>query len=95
MGAFSRDNSIEYERFDRQGGRCALCGKALVRANFDKGDRGAWHAHHIDGDWQYNALANCAVVCINNPENCHLNVAHGGNFRTGPLAPPRSFVLNR
>jgi len=95
MGAFSRGNVIEYARFDKQCGKCALCGKRLVRANYNRGHRGAWNAHHIDGNPRNSVMSNCAAVCINPPENCHLNVAHDGHFRLGALAPHWMFRLER
>lgn len=95
MGTFSKDNRIERRRFHAQGGLCALCGKRLRLYNFQRGDQGAWNAHHMDGDWTNNTLGNCAVVCINEPENCHLRVAHGGDFANGPLAARSWFTLNR
>lgn len=95
MGSFSQANSIECERFKRQKGRCAWCDKELSLDNYRKADKGGWEAHHIDGNPDNNALGNCAVVCINEPENCHLKVAHGGDFRNGKLAPRDRFQLYR
>jgi hypothetical protein len=94
MGNFSVDHSIEEERFKRQGGRCALCGKRLVLENYEKGEENAWASHHIDGDSSNNVIDNCAVVCINEPENCHLNSAHTGDFSFGVLAPKSWFHLD-
>lgn len=82
-------------RFETQGRQCADCGKELVWENWDKGDRGAWHAHHIDGNSDNSALENCACLCVNEPENCHLNVGHGGDFRDGELASADDLVLER
>lgn len=82
-------------RLARQDEKCACCEKALVISNRDQGERGAWHAHHIDGDTDNNVLSNCACVCINDPENCHLNIAHNGDFQNGELAPKSVFTLNR
>ena len=82
-------------RFKRQKGKCAVCGKDLVWVNRDKGDRGAWHAHHIDGDKRNTNLSNCACLCINEPKNCHLNVGHSGDFQSGKLAPRSKFKLKR
>jgi len=93
MGSFSPDNSIETARFEKQGGRCALCGKEIALENHDTGEVGGWHAHHIDGDRENNELYNCAAVCINDPENCHLNVAHWGDFTSDLLAPRDWFRL--
>jgi hypothetical protein len=84
MGRFSADNSIEKKRFDKQEGRCALW------ANYEKGTRGAWQAHHINGDNKDHRIGNCAVVCL----NCHLYKAHSGDFVNGRLLPKHHFVLN-
>jgi len=86
MGSFSPDNSIESARFNKQGGRCALCGKEIGFEYQDTEEMGAWYAHHIDGDLENNELENCAAVCIGEPENCHLNVAHWGDLQCGVLA---------
>lgn len=70
--------------WDRQDGLCAACGKTLVFENYEKGNRGAWHAHHREpsgGD----SLGNCAILCVNPPENCHLLVGHVGNFRQSAM----------
>ncbi len=80
-------------RFFKQGGRCSLCGKEIVFENYEKGDRGAWQLHHIDGKKDNNALDNLACVCINEPQNCYLNVVHDGDFNTGTLAPKKWFRL--
>lgn len=62
--------------------KCECCGKDLVWGNRDKGLKGAWHAHHvnpvnIDPD---DSVFNMAILCINEPENCHLNQGHGGDY---------------
>lgn len=90
MSRFSKDNSVEGERFRRQAGRCALCRKKLVFAAFEVGDRGAWHAHHIDGNPTNNTLGNCAVLCL----KCH-HEAHDGDWRLGALLPKSAFALNQ
>lgn len=95
MGSSDDWRKVSLLRFERQGRRCAVCGKALALGNYRHGDKGAWHGHHIDKDRSNNTLSNCAVVCINPPENCHLTFAHGGDYRRGKLAHPRSYTLNR
>lgn len=64
----------------RQARKCAYCGKRLTPSNKDKGGVGAWHPHHrkperLRGS---NTLHNCVIFCINEPENCHLNIGHEG-----------------
>ncbi len=79
---------IVQRRFYRQGKRCAICRKALIRDNRSRGMPGAYHGHHIDGDADNNVLSNCAVVCI----PCH-RVAHPGGFNSGWLRLKRDFRL--
>ncbi len=83
------ENSDLQTRWYRQGGVCALCGKRLVGGNRDKGQTGAWHAHHIDGDPTNSTLGNLAIVCIN-VENCHL-AAHHGNTAGSYVLPKSAF----
>lgn len=90
MSGFSQED-VE-KRFDRQKSRCALCGKMLVWKNKKPSQKSAWVAHHIDGDRRHNRMTNCACVCINKP-NCHLYVAHSGDFNYGRLAPRSWFRL--
>ena len=66
--------------FQRQGGRCAVCGKKLSWHNRGKDDRwGAWKTHpkkpSAYGGNSY--LSNCVLLCINR-QNCHLYVGHSG-----------------
>ena len=91
MGAFSNDNRIEAIRFNRQQGKCAVCGKQLVWSNYEVGKRGSWDAHHIDGDPQNNVLSNCACVC----SSCHFYECHSEDWKNGALLPRSSFILNR
>ncbi len=81
------------ERFEHQMGRCALCGKEIVWENYCKGDRGAWQLHHIDGNPENDNINNLACVCINEPQNCHLYVAHNGDTKKGALALHKWFRL--
>lgn len=79
--AFSIDT--KWDAFDRQNARCAGCGKSLVWENTEPGLRGAWHAHHRL-PISYNgtdSLRNCAILCINYPDNCHLYVGHNGDYK--------------
>lgn len=64
-------------------GACECCGKKIVWGNRDKGEKGAWHAHHIvpKSVRVDDSINNMAMLCINNPENCHLNKGHGGNYK--------------
>lgn len=82
--------SLVWARFHAfQRTQCAYCGEDLVYDNRDKeGARGAWHAHHIDGNPRNNSFENCACLCVNDPDNCHLKVGHGGDLENGHLVSP-------
>lgn len=53
----------------RAGGRCEKCGKQLVYANHEDGERGAWEAHHKKAvkDGGSDDLGNCQILCL----SCH------------------------
>lgn len=61
--------------------RCHCCRKRLAwgssRAN---PGRGAWEAHHGNREAP-------VVLCTTEPENCHLNCGHGGNFGNDGITP--------
>ncbi len=67
--------------WSRQDGLCAHCGKRLVKANYQSGTWGAWHAHHRIPERMGGShyLGNCVLLCVNQP-NCHLYVGHDGNY---------------
>ena len=71
--------SIVSAQFDAQGGCCALCGKRLAWTAYLPGDRGAWHAHHVNGDPMDHRPENCVLLCVGGEERCHL-AAHDGNY---------------
>jgi hypothetical protein len=83
---------IIIQAFYRQKGICGLCGKKLVYENYEKGDKGAWHAHHLDGTNTNHKLSNCVCLCINKPENCHLE-AHFRDYSGDYVLPKTSFVF--
>jgi len=91
MPKFPTDISIK--AFNRQNGLCGLCKKRLTYGNYEKGDKGAWHAHHINGNNTDHRLSNCVCLCINEPKNCHLE-AHHCNFAGDYVIPKNSFYLN-
>lgn len=39
------------------------CGKELVWENRGRSGRGAWEAHHIDGNPEHDTHSNCAILC--------------------------------
>ena len=72
------------DRFDNYAKeKCECCKKELVWENRDKGLKGAWHAHHVIPKRIKNddSISNMAILCINEPENCHFNQGHGGNYQ--------------
>ena len=66
--------------WERQGGRCAKCGRWLVWARRGRESvTGAWQPHHKNpGDQEKrDALANCIIFC-SGMADCHFNEGHGG-----------------
>lgn len=74
---------VQKEAFLRQGSRCAYCGKELTWGSTQLIDRGAWHPHHrkaiVHGGT--DLLRNCVLLCINRPQECHLKIGHGGDYK--------------
>lgn len=75
-----RDPSVEFSEdiieqvWNQQDGRCLTCRIRLSKNNHEKGEKGAWHAHHIrpvacKGE---RNIENCAIICNN---TCH-KMAH-------------------
>jgi hypothetical protein len=70
--------------WDRQGGRCASCGRWLIWAFRDRDCvTGSWQSHHVNPEHRAgsNSLPNCVIFC-SGIANCHFNVGHGGIDRT-------------
>ncbi|MBN2099783.1 MAG: hypothetical protein JW753_09325 [Dehalococcoidia bacterium] len=66
--------------WDRQGGRCAKCGRWLIWAQRGRESAtGAWQPHHRNPEDQEkrNALTNCIILC-SGMTDCHFNEGHGG-----------------
>lgn len=78
---FSEEDKI-LRFFHYAEGKCECCGKQLVYENQQPGLTGAWHAHHVVpiNIREDDSIHNMSVLCINDPENCHLNQGHGGNY---------------
>lgn len=78
-----KDDDVKWQFYVMAKGQCECCQKELVWENRDKGQEGAWHAHHVNPVNKNNndLISNMAILCINEPENCHLNQGHGGNYR--------------
>ena len=64
----------------RQGGRCAGCGRWLIRPHRDRDSgTGAWESHHripVDRGGSH-LLSNCVLFC-SGVADCHFNRGHGG-----------------
>lgn len=77
--AFSNDN-VKKRFIIVSKGRCECCKKEIIWENRDKGDKGAWHAHHVNPlkNGNNDLISNMAILCTNEPENCHLKQGHGG-----------------
>lgn len=78
-------------RFDIQGGVCARCGKRLSIGSFKPGRPGAWRPHHLQNQVPDDSLENCAILCTEEPENCHTRFAHAGET---PIPVPSAGDLN-
>ena len=66
--------------WDRQGGRCAKCGRWLVWAQKGRDSiTGAWEPHNLNraGHEESSELADCVVLCAGITD-CHFNEGHGG-----------------
>jgi len=79
--AFTEENVKK--RFNFSQGKCECCERELVWKQRDRGIEGSWHAHHvvpkstIDDD----TLSNMAILCTDEPINCHINQGHGETIR--------------
>jgi hypothetical protein len=74
--------SDEIERaFEQASGSCECCGKALAwKHSRSSPGRGAWEAHH-------GSRASPVILCTGEPENCHLNCGHDGDFQNPGITP--------
>ena len=67
--------------FLRAGGRCECCGEKLGwPASRATGGWGRWEAHH-------GGRSTPVILCVGEPENCHLNCGHDGDFQNPGLTP--------
>lgn len=67
--------------FEKAGGRCECCGKMLVWRNSRANPgRGQWEAHH-------GGRNSPVILCTGEPENCHLNCGHDGDFQNLGITP--------
>jgi len=72
----------EVERaFDDADQRCECCAKQLSWGNSRANPgRGQWEAHH-------GSRNTPVILCTGEPENCHLNCGHDGDFRNPGVTP--------
>jgi hypothetical protein len=67
--------------FEAAGGECECCGKKL---SWDKSRAnpgwGQWEAHH-------GSRSTPVILCTGDPENCHLNCGHDGNYQNTGVTP--------
>jgi hypothetical protein len=67
--------------FYAAGGQCECCGKQLGFGNSRANPgRGQWEAHH-------GGRETPVILCTGEPENCHLNCGHDGNFQNIGITP--------
>lgn len=94
MSGFPFDDTVKEAAWLRQSGCCAKCGHALINNPDDPFRR---QAHHVipqqsgvaddPGHAWMATLENCVLICYDE----HL-AAHGGDFGSGPVAPPAWFI---
>ena len=67
--------------FDDADGRCECCDKQLSYANQGRqSGRGSWEAHHGNRE-------SPVILCTGEPENCHLNCGHDGDYQNPGVTP--------
>ena len=78
---YEYSNEEKEDAFDAAGGQCECCGKVLSYGNSRRNPGwGAWEAHH-------GSRGSPVVLCVGEPENCHLNCGHGGSFHNEGVTP--------
>jgi hypothetical protein len=74
-------NEAVERAFDRAGGECECCGKKLGwHSSRSTGGWGQWEAHH-------GSRSTPVILCTGEPENCHLNCGHDGDFANPGITP--------
>jgi len=69
------------QAFNLAEGCCECCGKRLswARSRGNPG-RGQWEAHH-------GGRSTPVILCTGDPENCHLNCGHAGDYQNRGITP--------
>jgi hypothetical protein len=63
-------------------GRCECCGKTLTNDNRGReSGKGSWEAHKAKGRDMP------VILCTGEPESCHLNCGHNGDFQNEGVVP--------
>ena len=72
----------EVERaFDKTGGYCECCGKALSWGNSRANPgHGQWEAHH-------GSRKTPVILCTGGKEKCHFYCGHNGNYQKKGITP--------
>ncbi len=74
------EDEIE-KAFDNANDQCDCCGKVLTWKNQGRDmGRGSWEAHH---GGRYTPV----ILCTGEPENCHLNCGHNGDYQNPGITP--------
>ena len=73
---------------ERQDWLCAYCGQPLH--DEDEEPFVDFDGHHLNGDPTDHLVENCALLCRETDQNCHLD-AHLGNFDGPDVLPDDAF----
>jgi hypothetical protein len=74
------------EAFEDADESCECCGKRLSWESRHRSDDhrstvwGRWEAHH-------GGRQTPVILCVGEPENCHLNCGHEGSYRNEGITP--------
>lgn len=80
--------SVIYDAGERQDWMCAYCAQPLH--DEDEEPLVDFDGHHLNGDPTDHRLKNCALLCREADQNCHLG-AHHGDFDGPDVLPDDDF----
>lgn len=100
MGEHDFNRNVKDQAWMRQNGKCACCGKDLVKQAHKLGEQPNYH-HAVpqqssdeprkQDPWM-SSEKNCVVVCDGSDQDgCHYKVHDGGKFRDGAVYSPDNF----